>query len=44
MRVTVLSHYLFDEKMKTLGLNDGNVETSNQAFISIIGTPECLAY
>jgi len=44
MRVTVLSHYLFDEKMKSLGLNDGNVETSNQAFISIIGTPECLVY
>ena len=44
MEITVLSHYLFDEKMKELGLNDNNVESSNMAFISIIGTPECLTY
>ena len=44
MKITVLSHFLFDEKMKELGLNDNNVESSNMAFISIIGTPECLTY
>ena len=44
LRITVLSHYRFDEKMKELGLNDKNVEDTNKAFISIIGTPECLTY
>ena len=44
MRIIVLSHYLFDEQMKKLGLNDDNVEKENKAFISIIGTPECLNY
>jgi protein-tyrosine phosphatase len=44
LRITVLSHYRFDEKMKELGLNDKNVEDTNKAFISIIGTPECLMY
>ena len=44
MRVKVLSHFLFDEDMKRMGLNDGNVEDSNMAFISIIGTPNCLKY
>jgi hypothetical protein len=44
MRIIVLSHYLFDEEMKKMGLDDRNVENSNMAFISIIGTPECLAY
>ena len=44
LRITVLSHYRFDEKMKELGLNDKNVEDINKAFISIIGTPECLTY
>ena len=44
MRIEVLSHFLFDEKMKELGLNDDNVEGKNMAFISIIGTPECLKY
>lgn len=44
VRITVLSHYRFDEKMKELGLNDKNVEDTNKAFISIIGTPECLTY
>lgn len=44
MKIKVLSHYLFDERMKKLGLTDDNVEKSNMAFISIIGTPECLKY
>jgi hypothetical protein len=44
VKIIVLSHYLFDEKMKSLGLNDENVESTNSAFISIIGTPECLKY
>ena len=44
MRLKVLSHYLFDEDMKKMGLTDDNVENSNMAFISIIGTPECLTY
>jgi len=44
MKVIVLSHYLFDEEMKKMGLDDRNVEDSNMAFISIIGTPECLTY
>lgn len=44
MKVTVLSHYLFDRKMMEMGLNDDNVEKSNMAFISIIGTLECLEY
>lgn len=44
MKVEVLSHFLFDEKMKELMLDDNNVEDSNMAFISIIGTPECLKY
>jgi hypothetical protein len=30
--------------MKKMGLDDSNVENSNMAFISIIGTPECLKY
>lgn len=44
MKLKVLSHYLFDEDMKKMNLNDDNVEYSNMAFISIIGTPECLTY
>ena len=44
IKIEVLSHYLFDEKMRELNLNDENVENSNMAFISIIGTPECLTY
>lgn len=44
MKIEVLSHYLFDEAMRAMGLNDGNVEDTNMAFISIIGTPECLEY
>ena len=42
--VKVLSHYLFDEEMKKMGLNDENVENTNKAFISIIGTEECIKY
>lgn len=44
MKLKVLSHYLFDEGMRNMNLNDDNVEDSNMAFISIIGTPECLTY
>ena len=44
MKLKVLSHYLFDEDMKKMNLNDDNVENTNIAFISIIGTPECLKY
>jgi protein-tyrosine phosphatase len=44
LKIEVLSHYLFDEKMKEMGLNDNNVEDTNMAFISIIGTEECLKY
>ena len=44
MKLEVLSHFNFDDKMKEMGLNDDNVEGSNMAFISIIGTPECLTY
>lgn len=44
MKIKVLSQYLFDEDMKKMGLNDDNVEKTNMAFISIIGTPECLTY
>jgi protein-tyrosine phosphatase len=44
MKLKVLSHFLFDEEMEKMGLNDGNVESTNNAYISIIGTPECLNY
>lgn len=44
MKIVVLSQYLFDEMMRKLGLNDDNVEQTNDAYISIIGTPECLIY
>ena len=44
MKIKVLSQYLFDEDMKMMGLNDDNVEDTTMAFISIIGTPECLTY
>lgn len=44
IKIEVLSHYLFDEKMKEMNLNDDNVENTDMAFISIIGTPECLKY
>lgn len=44
MKLKVLSHYLFDEDMKKMGLNDENVENTNMAFISIIGTEECRKY
>lgn len=44
MKLKVLSHYLFDEDMRNMNLNDDNVENSKMAFISIIGTQECLKY
>ena len=44
MKLKVLSHYLFDEDMKKMNLSDNNVEDVNMAFISIIGTEECLKY
>lgn len=44
IKIEVLSQHLFDERMKGMNLNDNNVENSNMAFISIIGTPECLTY
>jgi hypothetical protein len=44
MKVVVLSHYLFDERMKMLRINDDNVEDTGNFYISIIGTPECLNY
>ena len=44
-KIVVLSHYLFDEKMREWGLNNQNVDNlKDTAFISIIGTKECLEY
>ena len=45
-RITVMPQSVFDTRMRDLGINDSNVSTehSNDAFISIIGTPECLNY
>jgi hypothetical protein len=44
-KIVVLSHYLFDEKMREWGLNNQNVDNlKDTAFISIIGTRECLEY
>ena len=44
IKIIVLSHFLFDAKMRELMLNDNNVEDTNSAFISIIGTEECIKY
>jgi len=44
MKIEVFSHYLFDENMRQMGLNNENVDNVNMAFISIIGTKECLTY
>ena len=44
MKIEVLSHYLFDEKMRDMNLDDSNIENTNIACISIIGTEECLKY
>ena len=44
MKIEVLSHYLFDEKMRELNLDDSNIENTDIACISIIGTKECLKY
>lgn len=41
--IEVLSHSKFDDKMKEMHLDDSNVESlKDYAFISIIGTKECL--
>ena len=42
--IFVLPHATFDREMEKMGLNDDNVEDTDMAFISIIGTPECLIY
>lgn len=42
MKITVLSHLLFDEEMKKMNLNDLNIDDTNIACISIIGTEPCL--
>lgn len=44
IKIEVMSHFLFNERMREIGLDDNNVEGTNMAFISIIGTPECLKY
>ena len=44
LKIEVFSHYLFDEGMRKMELNDENVEDTNMAFISIIGTDECIKY
>lgn len=45
VEIEVMSHYLFDEKMREMGLNDNNIEShSDMSFISVIGTRECLEY
>jgi hypothetical protein len=44
-KIVVLSHYLFDEQMRKWELNNQNVDNlKDTAFISIIGTKECLDY
>lgn len=41
--IEVLSHSKFEDKMKEMHLDDSNVESlKDSAFISIIGTKECL--
>ena len=45
MKIEVLSQYNFDERIKQQGIDDSNVENDGKtAYISIIGTPECLTY
>ena len=45
IKIEVLSQNLFDNTCKNKGLNDANVDLENElAFISIIGTEECLKY
>ena len=44
VKIIVLSHYLFDEEMRKMHLEDKNVEQTKMAFISIIGTQECIKY
>lgn len=43
--IKVYSHLDFDEKMYRLGIDTFNVEEeSDKAFISIIGTPQCIEH
>ena len=44
MTIEVLSQFHFDERLREQGIDDTNVEDTTMAFISIIGTPECLTY
>lgn len=44
IKIEVFSHFMFDEKCEEEHLNDENVEESDIAFISIIGTQECLKH
>ena len=44
VKIIILSHYLFDGDMQRMHLDDKNVEQTNMAFFSIIGTKECIEY
>ena len=45
VKITVLSQFLFDERMKGDNLDDSRIDARNDlALISIIGTRECLEY
>lgn len=45
VRIICLSHMDFDDRMADIGLNDDNVDNEkDKAFISIIGTEECLRH
>lgn len=45
VRIICLSHRDFDNRMMSIGLNDDNVDSDkDKAFISIIGTEECLKH
>lgn len=44
MKIKVWPQGLFDDNLRVKGIDDSNVEGLNTAFISIIGTKECLEY
>ena len=45
IKINVLSHKAFDNTMRDFNINDTNVDNKTDlAFISIIGTEECLKY
>ena len=45
VKINVLSHKAFDNTMRDFNINDTNVDNKTDlAFISIIGTEECLKY